>query len=443
MQRVLNIAINEVGYLEKSRSAYLKNKDIIYEKTAGAGQDNYQKYSKEMRDILPSVMDFPAAWCDAFVDWCFYKAYGAKAKDVICGNFDDYTINSCRYYEKANRLGNTPQKGAQVFFTKNSKSSGCYHTGIVYEVDNNYFYTIEGNTSSGSTVVANGGCVAKKKYLISNYKGKVLFGYPRYDLVAQTQVRSQVLKSIDEVAREVIDGKWGTGADRKKRLTDAGYNYSEVQARVNQILKGDKPKINSNLPIIDLSHHNTVTDWGKVAKAVGGVILRLGYRSYGGGVITMDKKYNEFLSQVKSRNIPYGIYFFPTSINEKEAQEEADYIIKAVSGLNLSFPIYLDSEIADVKTKNGRSDKLDKGTRTRLLKVILDRLKAKGYDCGVYASTSWLNNQLNMSELNGCKVWVAQYNTVCTYDGGYDMWQYSSKAQIDGVDKNCDVSKLK
>lgn len=252
------------------------------------------------------------------------------------------------------------------------------------------------------------------------------------------------LKTIDEIAREVIAGKWGSGEDRKKRLTNAGYNYSEVQARVNQILKGDnKPTINRNLPIIDLSHHNTVSDWNKIAKSVGGVILRLGYRSYGGGVITTDKKYNEFLAQVKSHNIPYGIYFFPTSINEAEANAEADYILKMVSGLNLSFPIYLDSEIADTKTHNGRSDKLDKETRTRLLKVILDRLKAKGYDCGVYASTSWLNNQLNMSKLNGYKVWVAQYNTVCTYGGSYNMWQYSSKAQIDGVVGNCDVSKLK
>lgn len=438
MQRVLNIAMNEVGYLEKSRSAYLKNKDIIYDKTAGAGQDNYQKYGKEMHDILPSVMDFPAYWCCAFTSWCFYKAYGAKAKDVICGNFDDYTVNSCRYYEKAGRLGTTPQKGAQVFFTKNGKSSGCHHTGLVYDVDNTYFYTIEGNTSSANTVVVNGGAVAKKKYSISAYKNKVLFGYPKYELVSNVKP-----KTTDEIAREVIDGKWGSGDDRKKRLTEAGYNYSEVQARVNQILKGNKPQINSNLPIIDLSHHNTVTDWNKVAKAVGGVILRLGYRSYGNGAITTDKKYNEFLSQVKSHKLPLGIYFFPTSINEAEANAEADYILKMVSGLNLSFPIYLDSEIADVKTKNGRSDKLDKETRTRLLKVILDRLKAKGYDCGVYASTSWLNNQLNMSKLNGYRVWVAQYNTVCTYSGNYDMWQYSSKAQIDGVDKNCDVSKLK
>ena len=43
-------------------------------------------------------------------------------------------------------------------------------------------------------------------------------------------------KSIDEVAREVIQGKWGNGAERKKRLTDAGYDYNEVQKKVNSIL---------------------------------------------------------------------------------------------------------------------------------------------------------------------------------------------------------------
>ena len=44
-------------------------------------------------------------------------------------------------------------------------------------------------------------------------------------------------KSIDELSREVIAGKWGNGTDRKNRLTAAGYNYSAVQARVNELLK--------------------------------------------------------------------------------------------------------------------------------------------------------------------------------------------------------------
>ncbi len=46
-----------------------------------------------------------------------------------------------------------------------------------------------------------------------------------------------VLKSVDEIAKEVIQGKWGNGSERKRRLTTAGYDYSAVQSRVNDLLK--------------------------------------------------------------------------------------------------------------------------------------------------------------------------------------------------------------
>jgi LysM repeat protein len=49
-----------------------------------------------------------------------------------------------------------------------------------------------------------------------------------------------VNKSVNEVAKEVIAGKWGNGSDRKKNLEAAGYNYTEVQAEVNRILYGKK-----------------------------------------------------------------------------------------------------------------------------------------------------------------------------------------------------------
>lgn len=44
------------------------------------------------------------------------------------------------------------------------------------------------------------------------------------------------LKSMDEIAREVIRGDWGNGADRRNRLTSAGYDYASVQAKVNELL---------------------------------------------------------------------------------------------------------------------------------------------------------------------------------------------------------------
>lgn len=182
VDKVLKIAADEVGYLEKSAAAYKKDPSCLDEKTRGAGSDNYTKYGRDMHKVYPTIMDFPAYWCDAFVDWCFYKAYGkANAKGLLGGNFNDYTVASCQLYKNKKALDTKPTKGSQVFFTRNGQVSGCHHTGLVYKVDETYFYTIEGNTSGASGVVSNGGGVAKKKYSISAYKGKVLFGHPKYD----------------------------------------------------------------------------------------------------------------------------------------------------------------------------------------------------------------------------------------------------------------------
>ena len=171
---VINIALNEEGYLEKNSASGLDDK------TANAGDKNYTKYGRDMHKLYPTTMDYPAAWCDCFVDWCFYIAYGvSNAKNLLGGNFDDYTVNSAGLYKnKKAWYTSEPKAGDQIFF-KNKSGKIC-HTGIVYKVDANFIYTIEGNTSSGSGVVANGGAVAKKKYN-KTYAYIAGYGRPAYD----------------------------------------------------------------------------------------------------------------------------------------------------------------------------------------------------------------------------------------------------------------------
>lgn len=171
MNKVLEIALAEVGYLEKKSNSQLDSK------TANAGSANYTKYGRDMHKLYPSVMDFPAAWCDAFVDWCFYKAYGvANAKALLGGNFNDYTVASAQLYKNKNAWYKTPKVGDQIFF-KNSQR--IYHTGLVYKVDAKRVYTIEGNTSGASGVIANGGGVCKKSYAL-NYSKIAGYGRPKY-----------------------------------------------------------------------------------------------------------------------------------------------------------------------------------------------------------------------------------------------------------------------
>ena len=70
---------------------------------------------------------------------------------------------------------------------------------------------------------------------LENAKKACKTGYFVFD--ANGKVVYPVKKSVDEIAREVIQGKWGNGADRKNRLEKAGYNYNEVQKKVNMLLK--------------------------------------------------------------------------------------------------------------------------------------------------------------------------------------------------------------
>ena len=261
--KVIKIAKAEEGYLEKSAAAYKKDPKVLDKKTDGAGKDNYTKYGRDMHKIYPAVMDFPAYWCDAFVDWCFYKAYGvATAKSLLCGNFDDYTVASASMYEKHGALGTTPKYGSQVFFTRNGKVSGCHHTGLVTKVDSTYFYTMEGNTSGASTVVSNGGGVKAKKYKIADYKGKVIFGYPKYDAEPQTKPQTQSkpqtpskatkvesAKSFDKklagtytVTADVLNIRSGAGknkpdiGDLKKETKVACYGYYTTVSGVKRYL---------------------------------------------------------------------------------------------------------------------------------------------------------------------------------------------------------------
>lgn len=60
--------------------------------------------------------------------------------------------------------------------------------------------------------------------------------YVAADTTTSTQTTSSK-KSVDTIAKEVIAGKWGNGDERKKKLTTAGYNYSDVQKRVNELCK--------------------------------------------------------------------------------------------------------------------------------------------------------------------------------------------------------------
>ena len=383
IQKLLNVAVGEIGYLEKKSNACLDDK------TANAGAANYTKYGRDMHNLMPSTMDFPAAWCDAFVDWCFYKAYGAEnAKKLLCGSFDDYTVVSAQKYKDSKRWFTTPQVGDQVFF-KNSQRIN--HTGIVYKVYLNTIYTIEGNTNAGSNeVIANGGCVAQKSYTI-NHPKIAGYGRPNYSLLIP-------------------------------------HNSTTPPPQGNAIRE-----------IIDVSKYNMV-DFVKASQKYKDVIIRVGYRSYSKGALTLDTKFVDHAKNAMLSGMRIGVYFYDQSIDELEAIQQADFVAGLIKALPISYPVYIDSEYSN-SAHNGRADNISKEQRTRNVISFCERIKQHGYKAGVYASDSWFKTMLNFEQIKHYSIWCARYSTNAPTIPKYDIWQYGS-AYIPGSSSPIDVNKV-
>ena len=168
IEKLILIAKNEIGYLEKESNIQLDDK------TANAGSNNYTKY---WRDIKPSYQGQP--WCAAFVSWCFMKAFGLdKAKKLL----KHWPYVYCPTMSELFTLNSYPKIGDIVIFYHNGTFT---HTGVVTAVIGDKFYTIEGNTSGASGIIANGGGVCAKSYYNSKLPG-TKFCTPDYSLVTSS-----------------------------------------------------------------------------------------------------------------------------------------------------------------------------------------------------------------------------------------------------------------
>ena len=189
---------------------------------------------------------------------------------------------------------------------------------------------------------------------------------------------------------------------------------------------------------IDVSKWQGNIDWDKVkASGVEFVMIRAGYRGSKTGALVEDPNFLVNIRGAKRAGLKVGVYFFTQAINEVEAVEEASMVITLCEGYDLDYPVIIDSEGAGGE---GRADALDVATRTKVCAAFCETIKNAGYDPGVYASRSWYNANLEVKELSKYRIWLAEYRSTPLYTGYYDMWQYTSKGKVDGIEGNVDLN---
>ena len=190
----LEEAAKWIGYLEKKSNSQLESM------TANAGYGNYTIFCKWYEDWFNERGYQPSAWCAEFVSTMIYKGCGNR--EVV--NHFAYCPYGVQWF-KENGLWRTskPKRGDVIFFW-NSAHTEAAHTGLVSSVGGGRVVTIEGNTSSASGVVANGGAVATKSYDLG-YSRIMGYGRPPYekyeqedddDMITQQQLRLSTMNLI-------------------------------------------------------------------------------------------------------------------------------------------------------------------------------------------------------------------------------------------------------
>lgn len=211
-QKVVDIARSWLGKNEADGS----HRSII---------DLYNSHTPLARGYKVKYTD---SWCATTVSAVAIAAgcTGVMPTECSCGNMIKLYQGMGRWKEDDSYV---PEPGDVIFYDWDDTGAGDdtgwpEHVGIVEACDGKNITVIEGNYSDS----------VKRRYIEVNSRYIRGFGLP--DL---GEIEHEPMKTSEEIAKEVIAGKWGSGEDRKERLKAAGYDPTTVQALVNQMLKPD------------------------------------------------------------------------------------------------------------------------------------------------------------------------------------------------------------
>ena len=214
---IVAVALGQIGYKEKASNKKLDDP------AANAGSANWTKYARDLASAgYYNGNKNGFAWCDVFVDWCFFKAYGKdEGQRIQCqtGPYGAGCTYSMQYYQQKGRCDKNPKVGDQIFF-RYSGSNGADHTGIVVEVSSSQIVTVEGNS---------GNQVKKNTYARSN-STIIGYGHPLYDEddvttaapapspVAETKKTEATEKAVTVSLNQLSQGSTGAQVKTIQRI---------------------------------------------------------------------------------------------------------------------------------------------------------------------------------------------------------------------------------
>jgi GH25 family lysozyme M1 (1,4-beta-N-acetylmuramidase) len=228
-------------------------------------------------------------------------------------------------------------------------------------------------------------------------------------------------------------------ADIDPDLEKNVYDWGNLSRSASRPVYADESAGIRSMFGIDVSFYQEDIDWDAVAgDGVEFVMIRMGYRGYGSGALVRDERFDEYIAGAARAGLNIGIYFFSQAVNPAEAVEEAEFVLEAIAGHNVTFPIVYDfEEIAGV---NSRAAYLGKAQATDNAIAFCEHVTAAGYTPMVYANPGWFLHEMEMPRLENYDKWIAQYYDAPFFPYKFSLWQYSDAGKVAGIRGDVDMN---
>ena len=198
---------------------------------------------------------------------------------------------------------------------------------------------------------------------------------------------------------------------------------------------------------IDVSKWQGKIDWKKVkASGIDFAIIRIGQRGENGKIVK-DECADYNIQQANENGILIGVYYFSAANSVSEAVEDAKWVADSIKYYPVSYPVVWDCE--GFSDNNSRMNSLSIEERTDIATCFLDKIESLGYDSMFYGAENELSDSLMWDTKTiekNCKIWIASYPDITypkitspDYQGKFDMWQYTDKGSVSGINGDVDL----
>ena len=284
----------------------------------------YTKYARDLHEAGYYQADKNGFdWCTIFVDWCMWILHGkdktkAEAAQYVTDPYGAGVSQSKAHYMHAGKLGTVPHIGDEIFF-------GDRHTGFVYDFDDTYVYTIEGNTDNSR--------VAKKKHRRS--QSDITYGTPKYDNPYHiTYTDSGIIYDPTDPSYE--EAQYGS--------TYLPFEYLD-ETRLYQY-------------VATLDRNSPSIKWGDlIENKISSVVIEAGYLFNSAHVKQKTFKSPKFYEQMHAaddEDVPIGLWMTCRATSEDEAKAEMKELKSCIQVANVAAGVWLHLKLTKSTTTNDK-----------------------------------------------------------------------------------------